>query len=72
MNDLNFIEEYKKFANILADESENIIMQYFRQNFQIEKKDDKSPVTIADKNSELRIRELIKKEYPNHGVMEKN
>ena len=69
MNDLNLLEEYKKFANILADESENIIMQYFRQNFQIEQKDDESPVTIADKNSELRIRELIKKEYPNHGVI---
>ncbi len=69
MNDLNFIEEYKKFANILADESENIIMKYFRQNFQIEKKDDESPVTIADKNSELRIRELIKKKYPDHGVI---
>ena len=69
MNYLNKIEEYKKFANILADESENIIMQYFRQNFQIEKKDDKSPVTIADKNSELRIRELIKKTYPDHGII---
>ena len=48
----NQMDELLSFANILADESAKIIMKYFRQTFVIENKDDNTPVTIADKNSE--------------------
>ena len=40
-----------------------IIMQYFRRRFNIDTKEDNTPVTIADKNSEEKIRELIKEKY---------
>ena len=63
------MDEFISFANILADESAKVIMEYFRQTFTIENKDDDTPVTIADKKSELRIRELINKSYPNHGIL---
>jgi len=53
------MDEFISFANILADESSKVVMKYFRQNIKIEKKDDDTPVTIADKKSELKIRELI-------------
>ena len=57
------------FANFLADESEIIIKQYFRNPLKIDEKEDESPVTIADKKTELKIRELIEIKYPNHGIL---
>ena len=65
----NKMDEFISFANILADESAKVIMKYFRQTFTIENKDDNTPVTIADKNSEEKIRELIKQTYPSHGIV---
>ena len=65
----NPMDEFISFANILADESAKVVMEYFRQTFTIENKDDDTPVTIADKKSELKIRELINKAYPNHGIL---
>ena len=62
-------DEFISFANILADESAKVIMEYFRQTLTIENKDDDTPVTIADKKSELKIRELINKAYPSHGIL---
>jgi len=65
----NKMDEFISFANILADESAKVIMEYFRQTLTIENKDDDTPVTIADKKSELKIRELINKSYPSHGIL---
>ena len=63
------MDEFISFANILADESAKVIMEYFRQTLTIENKNDDTPVTIADKKSELKIRELINKSYPSHGIL---
>ncbi len=63
------MEEFKKFCNHLADESGEIIRNYFRSGVQIETKSDESPVTIADKSTEEKMRELIMKEYPDHGIL---
>ena len=57
----SYFKEFTSFANILANESEKMIMQYFRKSFTTEIKDDRTPVTIADKNTEQKIRDLIKK-----------
>ena len=69
MNDNSNIVELKSFANTLADKSEIIIMEYFRQKLNIERKNDDTPVTIADKKSEEIIRSLINKQYPDHGII---
>ena len=63
------LEEFISFSNFLADESSKIIKQYFRKPLNIDNKKDDSPVTIADKNTELKIRELIEEKYPNHGIL---
>ena len=65
----SYLKEFISFANTLADKSAEIIMQYFRRQFNIETKEDNTPVTIADKNSEEKIRELIKQTYPSHGIV---
>ena len=62
-------DEFVNFANLLADESAQIISKYFRKKINIENKKDDSPVTIADRNTELKIRELIAQKYPSHGIL---
>lgn len=65
MTELN---ELKKFAKLLADESGKIIRQYFRTKMKIDSKADESPVTIADRKAEEIMREIIMKEFPGHGI----
>lgn len=63
------IQEILQFAQTLADESGKIIRKYFRALDQITTKTDKSLVTIADLEVENRLRELIKSQYPFHGII---
>ena len=63
------LDDLVSFANHLSDESAKIIKQYFRKYIEIENKEDESPVTVADKNTELKIRNLILEKYPNHGIL---
>jgi len=63
------LEGLVSFANELANESEKIIHQYFRTTLTVYAKNDETPVTIADKNTELKIRELIQARYPDHGIL---
>ena len=62
-------DEFSKFANSLADYASKTSMHYFRNKIEIEIKDDQSPVTLADKETEQVLREKIRKEYPNHGIL---
>ena len=62
-------QEIINFANHLADISGEVIKKYFRQNFGEIKKDDQSPVTLADKGAELVMREAIAKRFPDHGII---
>ncbi len=63
------MNEFKSFAKFLADESGKVINNYYRTSFQIDTKSDESPVTIADKKAEEIMRELIMKEFPDHGIL---
>ena len=63
------LDNFKSFSKYLSDESGEIIKNYFRTDFNIESKLDLSPVTIADKKSEETMREIIMKEFPNHGII---
>ncbi len=65
----NSLQEYLKFANKLADAAGVTSMEYFRTTIDIDNKSDETPVTIADKNTELKIRSMIEKEYPDHGIL---
>lgn len=63
------MNELKNFCKLLADESGKIIKQYYRTDYRVEIKSDETPVTIADKRSEELIREMIMKEFPDHGIL---
>ncbi len=62
------LSEYKNFCKVLAEASANVIGKYFRTEISVESKNDNSPVTIADKKAEQVMRELIMKQYPDHGI----
>lgn len=56
------------FAENLADSARALALQYFRGTFAFERKDDESPVTVADKAIEAAMRAAIEKHYPDHGI----
>jgi histidinol phosphatase-like enzyme (inositol monophosphatase family) len=63
------LTEFKEFSKLLSIASGNVIRKYWRKDIQVESKTDHSPVTIADKKAEEIMRELIQKEYPDHGIV---
>ena len=65
----NELSNFKSFSRLLAYKSGEIIKYYFRREISIESKSDLSPVTIADKKSEEAMREVIMKEFPDHGIL---
>lgn len=44
-------------------------LKWFRADFKVELKEDQSPVTIADKNTEEILRNHISKNFPDHGII---
>lgn len=61
-------EQLTSFAEFLADKARAVSLQYFRGQLDIEAKSDQSPVTVADRETELLIRDLIMDRYPDHGL----
>lgn len=57
------------FAGRLADASGVVINRHFRTRFEVERKADETPVTIADRESEAAMRRLINETYPDHGII---
>ncbi len=53
----------------LADASGPVILDYFRTDFAVERKDDASPVTRADREAEDALRRLLAAEAPGHGIL---
>lgn len=63
-------EALKTFAGTLADEARRIVKAYHALDYtETEMKPDGSPVTVADKECERRLREMIHAAYPSHGII---
>ena len=65
------LEPYLQFMHKLADASDLITLKYFRANSAVENKVKLGfdPVTEADRESEKVIRDLITREFPDHGII---
>ena len=61
-------KEFEPFLNHLVDTAFSVIMPRFLTPLDIEDKDNGTPVTVADKTAEQRMRELIESHYPEHGI----
>ena len=57
------------FAHELADAAADVQRRWFRAELTIESKLDESPVTVADREAEMRMREMIQARYPGHGIL---
>ncbi len=67
--ELHLQQKFKDFVFRLAEESAGVILQYYRKEIFISTKSDDSPVTIADKMAEEKMRELIIEKFPDHGIL---
>jgi len=46
-----------------------VALRYFRTGVTVERKADRSPVTIADRECERRVVEVLRASYPEHGIL---
>jgi len=60
---------YVDLAERLAKVSGDIICRHFRSLSQIGHKSDSTPVTIADKEAEIEMRNIIRAQCPDHGII---
>ena len=63
------LSELLEFAENLADTGEVPVLSHFRSKLDIEDKSDSSPVTVADREAESRMREMIQSRFPDHGII---
>ncbi len=70
MTSLPSLQPRLDFAVAAALKAQELILQYYQNdNFKVEEKKDSSPVTIADRNAELLLRDEILKAFPDDGVL---
>ena len=62
------LDKLEAIALAVADAARPIPMRYFRQFLEVEDKADSSPVTIADRETELAMRKVLAEHCPDHGV----
>lgn len=56
-------------AETIAGEATALTMKHFRSALTVHNKEDASPVTAADRDTEAVIRAAIARRYPDHGIM---
>ncbi len=62
-------QELVKFSNVLADIARPIVLSHFRKTISVDIKSDQTPVSAADRDAEVAIRQLISEMYPDHGIL---
>jgi histidinol phosphatase-like enzyme (inositol monophosphatase family) len=67
--DQNELRGILDFASRIAEEAGKVTLQYFGSEISVDRKSDQSPVTIADRKAEETLRELISREFPDHGIL---
>ena len=63
------VQTFLDFALDAAWQAGRITLGYFQTRLAVEHKSDHSPVTIADRTSERKLRELVGAAWPDHGII---
>jgi histidinol-phosphatase len=63
------LEDFLAFAEDIIIEAGKVSLEYFLKDIEIDRKDDDTPVTIADRKVEEYIRERIEAEFPSHSIL---
>jgi len=66
---LQISDQYLKVGIEAVQAASTIIQKYYQQNVEFDLKADNSPVTIADKKAEEKIKEVISSYFPDHGFV---
>lgn len=64
--DLNSVHQA---AKEIAQKGGDHTLNYFNKTFNVERKADNSPVTVADREAETIMREQIQNRFPEHGIV---
>jgi histidinol phosphatase-like enzyme (inositol monophosphatase family) len=63
------LRDLRDFAAELAWQAGKLTLRYFQTDVTTELKADDSPVTVADRQAERLMRELIEARYPDHSIL---
>jgi histidinol-phosphatase len=63
------LRHWLSFALELCDAADEIALRHFRRDLDVERKPDRTFVTVADQGIEQVIRERIRARYPDHGLV---
>jgi len=63
------LAEWLAFAQAMCEAADQVALQHFRRELDIQTKPDRSFVTAADQGIERLIRERIRARFPNHGLV---
>jgi len=66
---LNLFQGYAEFGAKVAREAGEVTLRYYQKLPGVEYKADRSPVTVADRESETLLRQRIEEKYPAHGIL---
>jgi myo-inositol-1(or 4)-monophosphatase len=63
------LEQINQQAMVFARKAGDHTLTYFRNKVSVEFKGDQSPVTVADREAEMILRQCIQEAYPDHGII---
>jgi histidinol phosphatase-like enzyme (inositol monophosphatase family) len=63
------LETYLSFAVDVAENAGKVTMKYFLKDIEVDRKEDETPVTIADRQTEEYVRGRIEEKYPDHAIL---
>lgn len=63
------LSKIQKSAIAIARKGGEHTLKYFKKEVEINRKSDDSPVTVADREAESLMRELIASQFPTHGII---
>ncbi|MCA1803379.1 MAG: inositol monophosphatase family protein, partial [Rhodothermaceae bacterium] len=63
------LEKIRDVAVDVARAGGEVSLRHFGRHIDVEFKDDHSPVTMADRNAETAMREVIASAFPSHGIL---
>ena len=66
---MEYERRFGGFFDRMAEAAREIALTYFRTDLPIDEKDDHSPVTQADREIETALRNMIREEFPEHGIV---
>lgn len=63
------LESYFPILHELSQQAGDIVRRYYYSQFEVEIKDDDSPVTRADREAEQFLREALEKRFPEYSIL---